>query len=89
MACEKRDILIKPADEFALPNYSSPNAVRLAINACASDALFLKAMSDMNHLLAKGRVIMEFAIAHTRAPMRLGSAAMVVTVSAEALNSRP
>ncbi|WP_322895577.1 MULTISPECIES: PLP-dependent aminotransferase family protein [unclassified Yoonia] len=52
MACEKRDILIKPADEFALPHCNAPNAVRLAINTCASDDLFLKAMSDMNHLLA-------------------------------------
>ncbi len=52
MACEKRDILIKPADEFALPNCSSPNAVRLAVNTCASDALFLKALSDMNDLLS-------------------------------------
>lgn len=52
MACEKRDILIKPADEFALPNCSAPNAVRLSVNTCASDELFLKALDDMNALLA-------------------------------------
>lgn len=52
MACEKRGILIKPADEFALPDCSAPNAVRLAVNTCASEALFLKAMDDMNDLLA-------------------------------------
>ena len=52
MACEKRDILIKPADEFSLPNSKAPNAVRLSVNTCASDALFLKALDDMNDLLA-------------------------------------
>lgn len=59
MACEKRDILIKPADEFALPNCRSPNAVRLAVNTCASDALFLKAMSDMNELLANPKSLVD------------------------------
>jgi hypothetical protein len=52
MACEKRDILVKPADEFALPDCNAPNAVRLAANTCASEALFLKAMDDLNDLLA-------------------------------------
>ena len=59
MACEKRDILIKPADEFALPQCGAPNAVRLAINTCASDALFLKAMTDMNDLLANPRLLID------------------------------
>jgi len=59
MACAKRDILIKPADEFALPDRGSPNAVRLAINTCGSDTLFLKAMSDMNHLLANPKSLVD------------------------------
>ena len=52
VACEKRDILIKSADEFSLPQCSAPNAVRLSVNTCASEAIFLKAMADMNDLLA-------------------------------------
>ncbi len=52
MACEKRDILVKPADEFSLPDCSAPNAVRLATNTCASEDIFLKAMDDINDLLA-------------------------------------
>lgn len=52
MACEKHDILVKPADEFALPDCKAPNAVRLAVSTSASEALLLKAMDDMNELLA-------------------------------------
>lgn len=52
MACEKKGIMIRPADEFALPNGLAPNAVRLGINTCANEDLFLQAMDDMNRLLA-------------------------------------
>jgi DNA-binding transcriptional MocR family regulator len=30
-ACERRGVLVKPADEFALPNDRAPNAIRLLI----------------------------------------------------------
>lgn len=59
MACEKRGILIKPADEFALPDCSAPNAVRLAVNTCTSEALFLQAMDDMNDLLANPKSLVD------------------------------
>lgn len=52
IACEKRGIMIKPADEFALSDGLAPNAVRLALNTCVSDELFVAAMEDMNNLLA-------------------------------------
>lgn len=52
MACEKKGIMVRPADEFALPNGMAPNAVRLGINTCANEDLFLKALDDMNVLLA-------------------------------------
>ncbi len=52
MACEKRGIFVKPADEFAMPNGLAPNAVRLGVNTCNNSELFLKAMEDMNDLLA-------------------------------------
>jgi len=52
MACERRGVLVKPADEFALPEDQAPNAVRLALNTCASEALFLNAMADIHDLLS-------------------------------------
>ncbi len=52
MACEKRGIMVKPADEFAMPNGMAPNAVRLGINTCNNEALFSQAMDDMNALLS-------------------------------------
>ena len=52
MACEKKGILVKPADEFALPNGMAPNAVRLGLNTCVNEQLFLGAMDNMNALLS-------------------------------------
>ena len=59
MACAKKNILIKPADEFALPNGAAPNAVRLGVNTCVNESLFLGAMDDMNALLGNPVVTME------------------------------
>ena len=51
MACEKKGILVKPADEFALPDGLAPNAVRLGVNTCVNEDLFLGAMDSMNEML--------------------------------------
>ncbi|MCF2870753.1 PLP-dependent aminotransferase family protein [Octadecabacter sp. G9-8] len=51
VACEKRGVLVKPADEFALPDDRAPNAVRLAIGTCLSEPLFLSALDEINQLL--------------------------------------
>lgn len=51
-ACEQRGILVKPADEFALPNGRAPNAVRLALGTCVSQDRFFAALAEMNALLA-------------------------------------
>ena len=59
LACEKRGILIKPADEFSLSDGFAPNAVRLAINTCVADELFLRALNDMNDLLANPSVLVD------------------------------
>ncbi len=51
IACERRGVTIRPADEFVLSNASAPNAVRLAVNTCVSEDLFILALRDMNDLL--------------------------------------
>jgi DNA-binding transcriptional MocR family regulator len=58
VACERRGVLVKPADEFALPDDRAPNAVRLAIGTCVSEPLFLSALDEINDLLAnpQGRI---------------------------------
>ncbi len=51
IACERRGVAIRPADEFVLSNARAPNAVRLAVNTCVSEDLFIQALRDMNDLL--------------------------------------
>lgn len=51
-ACEAKGILIKAADEFALPDGRAPNAVRLAIGTCVSQRLFEQALIDINEMLS-------------------------------------
>ena len=57
-ACEARGILVKPADEFALPTDRAPNAVRLAIGTCVSDKRFRTAIEEINVMLSNpaGRI---------------------------------
>ena len=52
VACEKAGVRLKSADEFALPDGSAPNAVRLAINTCMPQEQFLTALETINGLLA-------------------------------------
>ncbi len=58
MAREPRGILVKPSDEFALPDGRAPNAVRLAIGTCVSEPRFLTAIDEINTMLAnpQGRI---------------------------------
>lgn len=51
IACERRGVTIRPADEFGLSNARAPNAVRLAVNTCVSEDLYTQALRDMNNLL--------------------------------------
>ena len=51
-ACERRGVLVKPADEFALPNDRAANAIRLSIGTCVSDSLFRSGLEEINDLLA-------------------------------------
>ncbi|AKS46094.1 transcriptional regulator, GntR family [Octadecabacter temperatus] len=57
-ACEQRGVLVKAADEFALPSGRAPNAVRLAIGTCVSDTLFQEAVQTIDDLLStpQGRI---------------------------------
>jgi len=52
MACEKQGIKVRPADEFALSDAKTPNAVRLALNTCVDEQVFRDALAKMNLLLA-------------------------------------
>ena len=58
VACERRGVLVKPADEFALPDGRAPNAVRLAVGTCVSNTLFVSALDTINELLEnpQGRI---------------------------------
>lgn len=51
IACEKRGVTIRPADEFALSDAMAPNAVRLAVNTCMSQDRYLTALDHMDDLL--------------------------------------
>lgn len=51
IACERKGVTIRPADEFALSDAMAPNAVRLAVNTCVSDDAYLAALDEMNRLL--------------------------------------
>ncbi|AML52727.1 PLP-dependent aminotransferase family protein [Falsihalocynthiibacter arcticus] len=51
VACKSRGIRVKPADEFALPDGDSPNAVRLAVNATGNDEARLAALGQINQIL--------------------------------------
>lgn len=59
VACERNGIAVRPADEFALANASAPNAVRLAVTTCVSQERYLRALDDMNTLLANPNRTME------------------------------
>lgn len=59
MACEKKQIMVRPADEFALADGKTPNAVRLGVNTCANPDLYARALSEMNTLLGNlARIMM-------------------------------
>ncbi|WP_380052297.1 PLP-dependent aminotransferase family protein [Falsihalocynthiibacter sp. SS001] len=51
VACKTRGIRVKPADEFALPDGNSPNAVRLAINAGGDTDRRTSALREINNIL--------------------------------------
>ncbi len=59
VACERKGVTIRPADEFVLSNARAPNAVRLAVNTCVSEERYLQALADMNDLLGNPVVSME------------------------------
>ncbi|MGJ8611361.1 MAG: PLP-dependent aminotransferase family protein, partial [Octadecabacter sp.] len=50
--CEQNGVLVKPADEFALPDDRAPNAIRLAIGTCVNDDLFREGLAVINRLLS-------------------------------------
>ncbi len=59
LACERAGISVRPADEFVLSDQRAPNAVRLAATTCVSEPRYLKALDDMNTLLANPVATME------------------------------
>jgi len=59
LACERKGISVRPADEFALSDQRAPNAVRLAATTCVSESRYLQALDDMNTLLANPNRTME------------------------------
>ena len=59
LACERKGISIRPADEFVLSDWRAPNAVRLAATTCISEPRYLQALDDMNALLANPAGTME------------------------------
>lgn len=52
VACEAQDILVKPADEFALPDGRAPNAVRLAVGTVNSENVLRDALLRVDHILS-------------------------------------
>lgn len=59
IACERKGISVRPADEFVLSDQRAPNAVRLAATTCVSEPRYLQALEDMNTLLANPTATME------------------------------
>ncbi|EBA10840.1 aminotransferase-like domain-containing protein [Roseobacter sp. CCS2] len=59
LACERKGISVRPADEFVLSDQRAPNAVRLAATTCVSEPRYLQALDDMNTLLANPAGTME------------------------------
>lgn len=59
LACARVGVTVRPADEFVLADGSAPNAVRLAATTCVSEPRYLKALDDMNTLLANPEATME------------------------------
>jgi len=51
-ACEAGGLRVKPADEYALPNGSAPQAVRVAINPGMPSDRFAAGLATLNDLLA-------------------------------------
>ena len=58
-ACEQNGVLVKPADEFALPNDRAPNAIRLAIGTCVSEDRFAEGLAVINRLLSNPALPMD------------------------------
>jgi len=52
LACQRKGISVRPADEFVLADQRAPNAVRLAATTCVSEPRYLQALDDINALLA-------------------------------------
>ena len=50
-ACEQKNVLIRPADEFALMNGKAPNAARVTFGAKLSDAQFEDALKTIAGIL--------------------------------------
>jgi DNA-binding transcriptional MocR family regulator len=59
VACERKGISVRPADEFVLADQRAPNAVRLAATTCVSEQRYLQALDDMNTILANPAGTME------------------------------
>ncbi len=59
LACERKGISVRPADEFVLSDQRAPNAVRLAATTCVAEPRYLQALDDMNALLGNPVAIME------------------------------
>lgn len=59
VACQRKGMSVRPADEFVLSNAKAPNAVRLAVNACVSDERYEQALVDMRELLEHPEAIID------------------------------
>ena len=59
-ACEAERIQIKAADEFALPDGSAPNAIRISLNMQNERPDILEAVARISELLAKPPVNVDF-----------------------------
>ena len=59
IACERRGVMVRAGDDFALADGNIPNAVRLALNTCTQEPLFQRALQEMNDLLGNPTHAME------------------------------
>ena len=59
LACERKGVSVRPADEFVLSDQRAPNAVRLAATTCVSETQYLQALDDVKELLANPAGTME------------------------------
>gem|GEM_PF-1604870 len=58
-ACERHDILVRPADEFALNNMPVPRAVRVSVNCNVPLARYEAALRQIDNLLSHPPLEME------------------------------